>query len=144
MGNPVDNALRRCPACENEETSVFLDFGQVPVFCNVHLPTREAAKAVDRAAIRLAYCRRCAFIYNADFDPARLHYTGSYDNSLQHSAQFRGHARRLTECLIARYNLRNREIIEIGCGDAGLLAMLCDAGNNHAVGFDPAYDPNKV
>jgi hypothetical protein len=144
MGNPVDNAVRPCPACESGETSVFLDFGQVPVFCNVHLPTREAAKAVDRASIRLAFCRQCAFIYNADFDSARVRYTGSYDNSLQHSAQFRGHARRLTEYLIARYDLRNRQIIEIGCGDAGLLAMLCEAGNNHAVGFDPAYDPNKV
>jgi hypothetical protein len=41
--------------------------------------------------------------------------------------------------LVKEYDLYNKEIIEIGCGQGEFLAMLCELGNNRGVGFDPAY-----
>jgi hypothetical protein len=41
--------------------------------------------------------------------------------------------------LIDKYNLHNKDIIEIGCGKGEFLTLLCEVGGNHGVGFDPAY-----
>jgi len=45
--------------------------------------------------------------------------------------------------LIERYNLYNKDIIEIGCGDGYFLNLLCELGTNRGVGFDPAYSEKE-
>jgi hypothetical protein len=45
--------------------------------------------------------------------------------------------------LIERYNLRHKDIIEIGCGQGEFLSLLCELGDNRGVGFDPAYDETR-
>jgi SAM-dependent methyltransferase len=42
------------------------------------------------------------------------------------------------------YNLHNKDVIEIGCGNGDFLALLCDFGNNRGVGFDPAFKSEKA
>ena len=42
--------------------------------------------------------------------------------------------------LIRRYDLRGKEVIEIGCGKGEFLSLLCEVGDNRGVGFDPADD----
>ena len=46
--------------------------------------------------------------------------------------------------LIKKYNLHNKNIIEIGCGQGEFLTLLCELGDNHGVGFDPAYNSEHV
>jgi SAM-dependent methyltransferase len=47
----------------------------------------------------------------------------------------------LANRLIERYNLRGKEIIEIGCGKGEFLTMICELGGNRGTGFDLSYDP---
>jgi SAM-dependent methyltransferase len=121
-----------------------VDIREVPVHCNVLLPTREAALAAPRGAISLEFCTECAHVFNADFDPAPMSYTQAYENSLHFSPRFQAYAEELADSLITRYGLSGKSLIDIGCGKGDFLALMCERGDNRGYGFDPSYVPDQV
>lgn len=112
----------------------------MPVFCNVLWPTREAAHAAPKGSIRLGFCERCGMIRNLDFDEELVRYSPGYENSLHFSPSFRAYAQGLARRLIDRYDLRGKDVVDIGCGKGEFIAMLCDETGNRGVGFDPSYE----
>lgn len=135
---------RACPACGSRDLLAFFEGAPVPVFCNVQEPTRERALAVPRGAVRLAFCRACAHVFNLAYDPRLLAYGTAYENSLHFSGLFQDYARELARGLVERHDLRGRTIVEIGCGQGDFLRALCDLGGNRGFGFDPGYDPDRA
>lgn len=131
----------RCPACEDGTLTVFADMGDVPVYCNVLWPTAAEARQAARGNIRLAHCASCGLVYNAAFDPALISYSVDYENSLHCSPHFQQYADELADKLIARFGLRDRDVLEIGCGKGEFLALLCDKGGNRGIGFDASFEP---
>jgi SAM-dependent methyltransferase len=73
-----------------------------------------------------------------------MQYTGAYENSLQFSPRFQNYIESLAGRLIKRYQLRDKSIIEIGCGQGDFLSLLCAGGDNAGIGFDPSFDPRKT
>lgn len=128
-----------CPACSSARTIAFLDLGNVPVFCNVQWSTREEALAAPTGSLALSACLDCGHVFNHAFDATRLAYAPGYENSQHASSVFRSYAERLVDRLIEQYGIRNRTVVDIGCGRGDLLAMLCERGGNHGCGFDPSY-----
>jgi SAM-dependent methyltransferase len=116
----------------------------MPLFSNVLHDTREQALDTERTAMQLDYCPRCGFIYNATFEPDRLRYGRGYENDLSVSPYFREYAAHLAAELVQRHNLKDKDIIEIGCGDGHFLRLICDMGANCGVGFDPSYDSQRI
>ncbi|WKZ47775.1 MAG: class I SAM-dependent methyltransferase [Anaerolineales bacterium] len=49
----------------------------------------------------------------------------------------------MAEQLIEKYNLHNKNIVEIGCGQGEFLSLLCANGKNRGLGFDPVYDSDR-
>lgn len=129
-----------CPACGSPSMSVFFQAKQTPVQCCVLFRTKEEAKSYPRGDIELGFCRECGMIYNLAFDPDLVTYSPDYENSLHFSPVFQSYMEDLIRGLIDKYGLRGKDIIEIGCGKGDLLTMLCDAGGNRGVGFDPSYE----
>jgi SAM-dependent methyltransferase len=119
--------------------AVFIDIEDVPVHCGLLCTSRAEALATPKGAIQLAYCSACGMIYNLLFDPGRMQYEAGYDNSLHFSTHFQSYAQALAMDLIARYQIYGKHIIEIGCGQGEFLSLLCEAGANTGVGFDPSY-----
>jgi hypothetical protein len=133
------NVIRQgCPDCGGPQTTVFFEAENAPVFCNVLWPSRERALAAAQAEIRLAFCRRCGLVYNVAFDPRLMEYEPGYDNPLHFSPHFRQYAQELAAELIERYQLRNKHVVGIGCGDGDFLRRLCQMGPNRGTGFDPS------
>ena len=132
-----------CLVC-GESSDVFFEAENIPVCCNTLWPTRAAAVASEQAEIRLAFCRSCGYIYNTALDPARLSYDASYDNSLHFSPRFQEYARELAANLVERYALHGKTIIDIGCGNAEFLSLLCQYGSNRGIGFDPSFIANRA
>jgi len=128
-----------CPVCATKHLKVFYEMLDVPVHCNLLWPSRDAARHCPRGDIKLAFCPVCGFITNLAFDPARLEYTQAYENSLYFSPRFQDYALSQAARLIECYDLYNKDIIEIGCGQGDFLLLLCELGNNRGVGFDPTY-----
>jgi SAM-dependent methyltransferase len=138
------SARPECPACGSSRVEVFHEVRQVPVNSVLSLESREEARAFPRGDIRLAFCDDCGFIHNAAFEPARLEYSERYDPTQAFSPTFNRWHRRLAEQLVERHELRGKEIIEIGCGKGEFLALLCQLGDNHGLGFDPAFDQDRL
>lgn len=118
---------------------LFFDMPDVPVFCNVLWPDRDAAQQCERGDIKLAFCPETGLIRNIAFDPSRLNYTEAYENALDFSPHFQDYIRSLAAHLVQRHQLYQKDIIEIGCGQGHFLRALCQLGNNRGTGFDPSY-----
>lgn len=134
----------RCPACGSGGMSIFYEVEAVPVHSCVLLPTAEAALNFPRGDIRLGFCAACGFIANVAFDPSLLDYSQDYEETQGFSPRFNAFARQLAERLIARYNLRGKSVLEIGCGKGEFLVLLCALGDNRGIGIDPSYIPERT
>jgi SAM-dependent methyltransferase len=118
---------------------VFYEVEQVPVHSVLLLDTREEAINYPKGTIALGFCANCGFISNIAFDPTLHEYSSRYEETQGFSPTFNAFHRALADRLITRYDLHDKDIIEIGCGKGEFLTLLCEMGNNRGVGFDPAY-----
>ena len=128
-----------CLNCGASGMSVFYELKNVPVHSVLLLPTREEALNFPKGDIALGFCHTCGFIANVTFDPGLHEYSSRYEGTQGFSSIFNAFHRRLATRLIERYDLHDKDIIEIGCGKGEFLTMLCELGDNRGVGFDPAY-----
>lgn len=128
-----------CPVCRAPAGVPFVEMERVPVFCNVQWPTREEAAAAARGDIRLVFCDECGMIWNTAFEPGLVEYEAEYENSLHYSDVFRRYAGHLAARLVERYDVRDKDVVDIGSGNGDFLTLLCELGGNRGVGFDPSY-----
>jgi SAM-dependent methyltransferase len=122
---------------------VFYEVRQIPVHSVLLLPTREEALSYPKGDIELGFCMHCGFISNLAFDPSKHEYSEKYEETQGFSSTFSTFHKALAQRLIDQYDLRGKDIIEIGCGKGEFLTMLCELGDNRGVGFDPAYVPER-
>ncbi len=130
---------RSCPNCGHRGMSVFYKLDNVPVHSVLLLKTREEALKYHKGDISLGFCPNCGFISNLAFDPNVHEYSSRYEGTQAFSSTFNTFHKNLAKHLIERYDLHEKNIIEIGCGQGEFLTILCRLGRNHGVGFDPAY-----
>ncbi len=131
------------PICPESDVIPLIEMSGVPVHCNVLWPTREAAQNAPRGDIRLAFLSECGHTYNLAFDPSLMEYTQEYENSLHFSPHFQQYATALADGLVERYDLRDKDIVEIGAGKGDFLLMLCELRGNRGWGYDPSYVPEE-
>lgn len=122
---------------------VFHEVERVPTHCCQLIASREDALRAQLGRLRLAFCPECGFVQNSAFDPDSIDYAESYEDSQAFSPRFRAFARSLAERLVDTYQLRHRDVLEIGCGKGDFLMLLCELGENRGVGIDPAYQPGR-
>lgn len=135
-----NSAWQCCPVCSSAGIDFFFQMEDVPVFCNVLYRTAEEAQKAARGTIRLGICRRCTHIFNYAFEPDRVAYTPAYDNSLHYSPHFQQFAEGLAAELIERYDIRNKTVLDIGCGKGDFLRLMVKRGDNRGIGFDASYE----
>ena len=68
-------------------------------------------------------------------------YSTQCEESQHVSPTFTKFATSLAQRWIDRYDIRNKTIIEVGCGKGEFLTLMCELGNNSGVGIDPSYQP---
>lgn len=132
-----------CPACGSAGMSVFYEVGNVPVNSVLLVMSRAEALGFQTGDINLAVCPACGFISNIAFDERLTQYTARYEATQGYSPTFNKFHQALAQELIDRYDLRDKDIIEIGCDKGDFITMLCEMGDNRGVGFDPAYVPGR-
>jgi SAM-dependent methyltransferase len=136
--------LIKCPSCASGRVRVFYEAPSVPVNSVLLLSSREQALSFPTGDIRLGFCEDCGFIYNACFKRRLVEYSSRCEETQGFSPFFRAWHEDLARRLIDRYDLHGKRIIEIGCGKGEFLALLCELGDNHGIGFDPAYIPERT
>lgn len=128
-----------CPNCGSNHTRNFFEIKGVPVHSVLLIPDREEAINFPKRDIQLTHCQECDFVWNAVFDPTVHSYSTQYEETQGFSPTFRRFHEKLAKHLIERYDLHDKDILEIGCGKGEFLTLLCEMGNNRGVGIDPAY-----
>jgi SAM-dependent methyltransferase len=123
--------------------SAFYEIPAVPVNSCILMSTAEEARDYPRGDIVLGFCDDCGFIFNLAFNQHLAEYSGRYEETQGYSATFQRYHRALAQDLISRYGLRDKTVLEIGCGKGEFLALLCDRGLNRGIGFDPGYHGNR-
>ena len=128
-----------CPACGSAQLESFYEVRDVPVNSCILMSTREQALTYPKGEIDLHYCHGCGFVFNARFDQGLIEYSGRYEETQGYSGTFNSFHKRLAEQLIARHDLHDKDILEIGCGKGEFLTLICEMGENRGTGFDPSY-----
>jgi SAM-dependent methyltransferase len=114
----------------------------VPTLCNRLCASEAEAANAPRGNISLGYCLDCGHVVNSAFDPARVEYDGRFENTLTFSPRYQQYAGMMADRIIGRYGLIGKSIVEIGCGSADFLRLLCAAGN-HGEGYDPSQPTSR-
>lgn len=131
------------PLCPSINGTQFLSLKKMPVSIGVQWPSQEEAVNCGRGDIDLAFCSQSGFIWNQSFDPDAMEYSLRYDNSLDYSPVFQEYAKGLARRLVETYDIKNKDIVELGCGKGHFLNLICEEGNNSGVGFDPSYEGQR-
>lgn len=128
-----------CPCCGSNKFFIFYELKGVPVQSVFLVSTREAALDYPKGDIALGYCQSCGFIFNSAFDAGLVKYSSMYEATQRFSPTFSSFVQELARRLIDRYELHDKTLLEIGCGNGEFLKLLCKLGGNYGVGFDPSY-----
>lgn len=144
MSVAIANNSVACLNCHQGEMEVFHLASNVPVNSCILLDSKEEAVAYPQGRIELGYCRHCGFISNTTFEPKLTEYSGRYEETQGFSGTFQKFHRELADRLIEKHGLRDKDIIEIGCGKGEFLALLCSLGDNRGTGFDPGVDVARL
>jgi len=132
-----------CPNCRGGQMEIFHSAHGVPTNSCILLESRDEAMAYPKGDITLGFCAACGFVGNTSFEPALTEYSGRYEETQGFSPTFQKFHRDLADRLIDRFELKDREILEIGCGKGEFLLLLCEGGLNRGVGYDPGYRADR-
>jgi SAM-dependent methyltransferase len=133
-----------CAACGGMQVEIVHRLRGVPVNSCILVDDRDAALAFPRGDIALGFCGTCGFIGNTAFEPSRIEYSASYEETQAYSPRFREFADLLARELVERHDLHEREILEVGCGKGEFLALLCEIGPNRGIGIDPSFHDGRL
>jgi SAM-dependent methyltransferase len=133
-----------CPSCGSTTLSVFHEQHRVPVHSCRLVDTLEEALKFPTGTLRLAFCHACGFITNTAYEPELQSYFLAYEETQGFSPRFREFARDLALRWIERYDLRGKDVLEIGCGKGEFLSLICELGPNRGVGIDPAFVEDRL
>lgn len=128
-----------CPNCGAAQMSFFYKLNRIPVNSVILMRSCEEACNLQIGDVTLGFCSTCGFISNTAFDSALLEYSTEYESTQSFSPTFNAFHHELATHFIDRYELRDKDIIEIGCGQGEFLTLICNLGRNRGIGFDPAY-----
>ncbi|MFY7803749.1 MAG: class I SAM-dependent methyltransferase [Limnoraphis robusta] len=133
-----------CPNCGHHGLSPFYEVSNVPVHSCLMLSSQEDALDFPSGDVVLGFCEHCGFITNIKFDSKWSAYAPNYEDQQSFSPTFNKFALDLANNLIKKYDLHNKDIVEIGCSKGDFLLLLCELGNNRGVGIDPSVVPGRV
>lgn len=134
----------KCPNCLQGTMTSFYEIGPVPVHSVALVRTFQDAVSFPTGRIELAVCSNCGFISNTAFDESKMHYSPDCEETQGFSPTFNSFHRKLASDLIARFDLRDKTILEIGCGKGEFISLICAMGSNRGIGFDPAFVPSRT
>lgn len=141
------NKTKNCPVCNSLNVDIFLNRPCVPVHQNLVLGDKNSAIEITRGDLDLAICLDCQFVFNQGFSEEKMRYGSTYDNTQDISPFFEDYKSNLINHLVSEHDVKNKCIVEIGCGKGSFLRSLVENSewNNIAYGFDPSYvGPSKM
>jgi SAM-dependent methyltransferase len=133
-----------CSICGSRNLENFLRLENMPTLVGAVWHDRDQAMGAVCGDIALLICQDCGYICNTAWRSDLITFAPGYEISLHHSAVYRHFLEKTASELIDRYHLKNKRIVEIGCGPGYFLDLLCCLGENDGFGFDPSLEHDRT
>lgn len=135
MANQRDD--NGCRVCGGNQLNTFLDLPGMPAQDGVVFDSKEQARKAPTGDICLALCTDCGYIGNIAYDPERVGFA-EYRYAQHHSPKYREHIDNVIAMLDKAYGIRNKTVVDVGCGYGYFLKRICAEADNHGIGIDPS------
>ena len=132
-----------CPTCQHADLDHFFTIRNAPVHSIATMKSYEEAIKVPRKDIELTFCNHCGLVFNGSFDTSVDHFSQGYEDQQGFSPTFVKFITGVTKRFINKYGIRNKRVVEIGCGKGDFINLIGRLGDNKGVGIDPAYVPGR-
>jgi SAM-dependent methyltransferase len=127
-----------CAGCDDTDFLSVLSLGEVPL-AGV-FPLKEELEIENKYPLNLLFCKKCSLVQTDSFiEPQILFEDYRYISSVGLS----NHFKEVASILDDRYDVKGKNILEIGCNDGVLLEPLSKLGAN-VEGVDPAKNIVKL
>ena len=121
-----------CAGCDNSNLKTILDLGSVPFVGE--FPIQSELDNQTRWDLKLVFCEDCTLVQTDSLINPKVAFKDyKYLSSVSLSEYFNN----VADILDKKYNVKGKDILEIGCNDGVLLEPLCRLGAI-AVGVDPS------
>lgn len=128
----------KCPVCLSKDVDIIWEFNNIVPVSNFIYCDKEKALNIRLGNIDLTFCHECGFIYNSSFSEDLCDYNfGDYDNDQTENKYFNQYLDDLVDELSEKYNLDNKSIVEIGCGNGKFHKKF---NNSVCTGINPALN----
>jgi len=125
-----------CPVCGNNDFKEIIYLKDFPI-SNLGLSnSKEEALIYNTYDMNIVCCNKCSHIYNNI--PIQLEYKQKSNTTYFTNEKQKQYIKELANDLIKKYNLRDKNILEIGCGDGLFLKEI--SKNNKCIGYEPSYE----
>lgn len=132
-----------CHACGSSKTHTIFELEAIPVQSCILFDDSDSAANIPTAPLTLRACAECGFMYNSRYDPALLDYSSMTEESQHFSGTFNAFAVGLVQEIAAKYDLRGKLTVEVGCGKGDFLRELVSLTGTKAMGIDPGFIDNR-
>ena len=132
-----------CPSCGGANIEGFFEIKNAPIFSLVTVKSKDEALKVPRKDIELGFCNDCGFIFNRLFDTSIDYFTQGYEDQQGFSKTFMQFLERISNKLIEKYDLKGKNLVEIGCGKGDFINLLVNLSGGKGIGIDPAYEQGR-
>lgn len=133
---------KHCKICDSAALSTLYQIESLPLFQNKVYETKSIAVKQKTVPVILCQCQECGFVFNSVFDDSHMDYDANYQNEQNYSGTFVKHLHDVANFLTTQ-GLKEKNIIEIGCGKGYFVELLEKNGFQNITGFDPAYEGNN-
>jgi hypothetical protein len=133
-----------CPVCDSVGLERFFRVAAVPAHSVVLLESHQQAMDVPTGDIHLCLCEFCGSITNVAFRDIADVYNAKYEETQGYSPTFSRYVAELAQQLIAEFDLRDKTILEIGCGKGQFVTAMCEFGMKSGLGIDPSYVDGRI
>lgn len=133
-----------CPACGSNSLELFFGEDSVPQNSCLLMDDSESAANFPRGKLGIAFCDSCGFVTNTAFIAGSAEYSQRYEETQGFSAKFMAFAKELAEQWVEDYDLKDKTVLEIGCGKGEFLIEMVKAGAGHCIGIDPGVHPERI
>ncbi len=126
-----------CPACGHHVAVACYDGGRQPLATLAWPKSADEARAMRRYPLGFVRCVDCGHVYNPAFDYAVVPYADKPNRMFNRGEVWSRHLARVRKLILERIP-QSPTVVEIGCGDGGLLRSLAgQRGQGRYIGFDP-------
>ena len=133
-----------CPACSSAELEGFYELKSIPSNSCLLVEDVDEARAFPVGDVDLALCARCGFITNRAFSSELAEYSSRYEETQAFSPRFVEFGHELARTWVDRHELRDKHVLEIGCGKGEFLLWMLEAGVRSGTGIDPGVQPARL